>query len=268
MSDGSGWATPWLHGAAQPAPTLLVEAFGRLSAGAPQVADPSVEDLYSVFRSYADLMAWSSTSLPAQRSVLWGMNEAELTPGLDDSRIGSVQVGLEESVEPALALPALLRCFEDALGRFGVLELVAVQVTGTELQPIRSRADNLLSGLNWFNAAPRARVEARLLIDGTQLEGLSESELLARLTYLNTGPFAFGPAYEPDTPAGLPPFPGSSPIAVSVVLPEATMAATGWALATVIAVATYDQPGARSPLTIRAELRCSGRLVRQASLAS
>ena len=96
MSDGSGWATPWPHGAAQPAPTLLVEAFGRVSAGAPQVADPSVEDLYSVFRSYADLMAWSSTSLPAQRSVLWGMNEAELTPGLDDSRIGSVQVGLEE----------------------------------------------------------------------------------------------------------------------------------------------------------------------------
>ena len=39
-----------------------------------------------MFRSYADLMAWSSTSLPAQRSVLWGMNEAELTPGLDDSR--------------------------------------------------------------------------------------------------------------------------------------------------------------------------------------
>ena len=71
---------------------LFVEAFGQLSPGT-NLIDSEEEDLYSVFRARAELMGWSSTS--DRRSLLWEMNEAELTAGIDASRIGFVQVGLD-----------------------------------------------------------------------------------------------------------------------------------------------------------------------------
>ena len=89
------------------------------------------------------------------------MSEAELTAGIDASRIGWVQVGLEvgdveparvpsvpvqgygyaplgvrrQAVEPAVLLPALIQCFHDALRRFGVVELSGLQVTANLLEP-------------------------------------------------------------------------------------------------------------------------------------
>ena len=75
--------------------TLFLEAFGQLSPGT-NLIDAEEEDLYSVFRARAELMGWSSTSIPrSRRPMLWDMNEAELTVGTDASRIGWVQVGLE-----------------------------------------------------------------------------------------------------------------------------------------------------------------------------
>ncbi len=111
------------------------------------------EDLPSVFRSRAELMQRSAPPrLPCP--LLWAMNEAELTAGSAPARIGWVQVGLESGVvepirarpasvsgwaafperrrnfvEPARALPALIPCFDDALGRFGVVSLSGLQVT-------------------------------------------------------------------------------------------------------------------------------------------
>ncbi len=70
---------------------LFVEAFGQLTPGTGLI-DSEEEDLYSVFRARAELMGWSSTS--DRRSLLWEMNEAELTVNEDSSRIGFVQVGL------------------------------------------------------------------------------------------------------------------------------------------------------------------------------
>ncbi len=70
---------------------LFVEAFGQLSPGTNQI-DSEEDDLYSVFRARAGLMGWSTTS--DRRPMLWGMNDAELTAGIDASRIGWVQVGL------------------------------------------------------------------------------------------------------------------------------------------------------------------------------
>ena len=72
------------------ASTLFLEAFGQLSPGTALI-DSEEEDLYSVFRARAELMGWTTTS--ADRQLLWGMNEAELTAGSDASRLGFVQVG-------------------------------------------------------------------------------------------------------------------------------------------------------------------------------
>ena len=80
---------------------LFVEAFGQL------IRDESLEgvvsdeeDLYSVFRARAQLMGWSTTKA-RRRPLLWQINEAELTAGIDESRVGWVQVGLEVGdVEP------------------------------------------------------------------------------------------------------------------------------------------------------------------------
>ena len=122
--------------------------------------DAEEEDLYSVFRARAELMGWSTTS-NRRRPMLWDMNEAELTAGTDASRIGWVQVGLDvddleptrvppasipgygyaslgvrrRAIKPAMVLPALVQCFDDALCRFGDIELSGLQVTAYDLDP-------------------------------------------------------------------------------------------------------------------------------------
>ena len=73
-------------------PMLALDAFGDLPSGT-NLIDSEEEDLYSVFRARAELMGWSTTS--GRRSLLWNMHQAELTVGVDKSRIGSVQVGLD-----------------------------------------------------------------------------------------------------------------------------------------------------------------------------
>ena len=85
--------------------TLFLEAFGQLSPGT-NLIDAEEEDLYSVFRARAELMGWSTTT-NRRRPMLWDMNEAELTVGVEASRIGWVQVGLNVGdLEPTRAPPA------------------------------------------------------------------------------------------------------------------------------------------------------------------
>ncbi len=133
--------------------TLFLEAFGQLSRDTSLAGIVSEEeDLYSVFNARANLMSWATTASARRRVEIWDMNEAELTAGTDASRIGWVQVGLGEVVEPGtlelptptrggtgrgfrytslpvvrhsavelpMAVPALIQCFDDALRRFGV----------------------------------------------------------------------------------------------------------------------------------------------------
>ena len=64
--------------------TLLLEAFGQFSRDTNLVGIVSEEDLYSVFRAHAELMGWSTTS-SRRASLLWEMNEAELTAGTNAS---------------------------------------------------------------------------------------------------------------------------------------------------------------------------------------
>ena len=254
--------------------TLFLEAFGQLSPGAGLI-DSEEEDLYSVFRARAELMGWTTTG--RGRQLLWGMNEAELTAGSDTSRIGFVQVGLavgdlerievppppspgfhyaplgvrQRSLEPAMVLPALVQCFDDALRRFGDVELSGLQVTAYGLDPsTRSPADDLISALNWFNTTLQGRAEALIAVDQELLGGDTEAELVDRLQRKNTGSFEFGPVVAvPEQhsvkvlePSFLSISPARSGLGVRVTLPEWTASAAGWVLATVIDTALASAP--------------------------
>lgn len=234
--------------------TLIVEAFGRLLPDMDVPGPPNgEEDLYSVFNARAELMGWSSTSA-RQRSSLWGMNDAALTPGSEASRIGWVQVGLDAGVEPVAALPAFVQCFDDALRRFGVVELTGLQVTGSELS---SSGSCWNPGLNWFNVVPNARSGALIVIDDASLTDRTAEELVARLEWQNTGPFAFGRQVGlPDRHSGERPdefVPAPGRLGVSVTLPEWTAAAAAWALAIVID-ATGTNGSDRRALIARVEV--------------
>ena len=268
---------------------LFVEAFGQLASGA-NLIDSEEEDLYSVFNARAELMGWStlpSNRHPRRRSLLWNMNDAELTAATGASRLGWVQVGLADDptgdvvesgspppsgfvgyayaplskrrlseVEPALALPALIQCFDDALRRFGIIELSAFQVTAHFLDPrTRSSLGDLVSELNWFNTTQKEQADALIAFDQGLLGGHTEAELVASLRRKNTGLFEFGPVVAvseqhsikksffgaPDHPIS----PAHSGLGVSVTLPEWTASAAGWALAMVIDTARASAPDLR-----------------------
>lgn len=264
-------------------PTLFLEAFGQLSRGTNLAGIVSEdEDLYSVFNARAELMSWSTMS--RRRPLLWEMNEAELTAGTDASRIGWVQVGLagevvepglaqptpiqgsaalppalpirqRSAVEPVMALPALIQCFDDALRRFGVVELSGLQATASYLEPsARSCAPDLVSGLNWFNTTQKAAANALITFDHELLGGHTEAELVASLQRGNTGSFEFGPVvavpeqHSIKVPVEMP-WSGVSPahsgLGVSVTLPEWTASVAAWVLAIVIDAACAGAPDVR-----------------------
>ncbi len=266
--------------------TLFLEAFGQLAPD-PNRACIMVdeEDLYSVFRSRAELMHWSTTTFPRPPyPLLWEMEEAELTTGSDASRIGFVQVGMSGNVivpgseawpatatgytslpehrlytiDPVVALPVLSQCFEDALRRFGDITLSGLQVTMYNREPLTRASTRHLSGHNWFNLTPQARTEAYIALDHT-LIGNHITALAARLP--TTGSFAFGPVVTvPDrhrlqVSADTFFFQGLEParLGLAVTLPEWTASAAAWALACVIDTARALVPVGR---------RCAVRVTR------
>ena len=256
--------------------TLILEAFGQLSLGT-NLIDAEEEDLYSVFRARAELMDWSTTS-NRRRLMLWDMNEAELTAGTDASRIGWVQIGLDvgdfeptrvppapvtgwgyaslgvrrRPIEPAMVLPALVQCFDDALCRFGDVELSGLQVTAYDLDPnARSPAGDLVSALNWFNTTQKRKADALIAFNQELLGGQTEAELVANLHWRNTGLFKFGPvAAVPEQHSIKAAFewshrtisPAHSGLGVSVMLPEWAASAVAWVLATVVDAARVGAP--------------------------
>ena len=260
---------------------LFVEAFGRLSRDADLRGTVSEveEDLYSVFRARAELMGWSTLS-NRRRPLLWNMNEAELTAGIDESRIGWAQVGLDvgdleptrvpsaparghgwvgyaphgasrRAIEPALILPALVQCFDDALRRFGVVELTALQVSANLFEPRMCSFSELVGMLNWFNTASKERTDALITFDPGFLGRRTEEELVADLQQKNTGLFEFGPveaaprqnSVKARVVGPVSSIPRShSGLGVSVTLPEWTAGAAGWALAVVIDAAGTIAP--------------------------
>ena len=263
---------------------LVVEAFGQLTrdANLRGTISTAEEDLYSVFNARAELMGWSTVSAP-RRSPLWGMNEAEITAGIDETRIGWVQVGLNvgdleptkvppvparghgyvgfaphgvsrRAVEPTLVLPALIQCLDDSLRRFGVIELNELEVSAKLFEPRMQSCAELVRMLNWFNISPKVRIDALIMLDKKFLGGHTENELVANLQRKNTGSFKFGPVvavpqqYSIKERVGGPvrPAPRSySCLGVSVTLPEWTAGAAGWVLAMVTDAAGDIVPDVR-----------------------
>ena len=230
---------------------LFVEAFGNLHQDENQ-ANNDEEDLYSVFRARSELMGWSTTL--QQESLLWNMNEADLTIGDNTSRIGQVQVDLqnvsvilqnessqsvqapgfrplgifEDFEDPSAVLPALIQCFYDALQRFGKLELSGIQVTIQFFKPMsKSHLGTLVSSLNWFNAIQDGEEKAIITF-----QGVAEDDLVAKLHQIVTGPFRFTnlgdlpEAYRAGAGSDAP-----SPDAVLVRMPEWSASAAAWVLA-------------------------------------
>ena len=143
--------------------TLFLEPFGQLTPGT-AVIIAEEEDLHSVFRTRAEVMSWSTISNNCY-SLLWDMNEAELTAGNASSRIGCVQVGTKghdmhflrhNAIDPGRALPASSQCLDDFLCRFGNVTLTGVQETLHDLRPLASntRVIDYVSPNNWFNLGP------------------------------------------------------------------------------------------------------------------
>ena len=267
---------------------IFVEAFGQLfrDANLAGIVSDEEEDLYSVFNARSELMGWSTTSARI-RPLLWGMNEAEVTAGIDADRIGFVQVGPDvddvqptaalpapspppspvqghgyyayapsgvsrREVDPVALLPALILCFDDALRRFGVVELSGIQVTANFLKPrAQSYTSRLVSGLNWFNTTLKGQADAIIAFDQDLLGSHTEAELAAGLLRRNTGSFEFGPlAVVPEQFSVKGPFedpfrvisPAQSGLGLSASLPEWTASAAAWALSMVIDAARDIAP--------------------------
>ncbi len=205
---------------------IILEAFGQLSRRRSPLSrhSNSEEDLYSVFHARAELMGWSTSS--AGTPLYWGMNEAELTAGTDDPRIGWVQVGPEtfevdspgdfqpaepprepyvgvryadrgghwRAIEPATFLLPLTECLVDALGRFGDVSLTGFQVMVNYIYPrAAAREVTPMSGLNWFNVSPEPPSQALISFDQGFLGGQSEARLERVLSSKNFRAFKFGP---------------------------------------------------------------------------
>lgn len=231
---------------------LFLEAFGSLSQ-TPTV-DEVEEDLYSVFRARAELMGLSTTSLPRPpRLRLWGMNEAELTLGDSRNRIGFVQVGLDAgNVDPQEALPALAQCFEDALGRFGAVELSALQITATHLgPPLQTCIGDLVGADNWFNLSDKTGVKAVAVLDQELLGG--NTPPFSR--YTRTGVLELGPQvsvseeHQVRIPLEAPFYPagsGGTALGWVITLPEWTASAIGWTLAIMVDVVRTENPSSRN----------------------
>ena len=252
--------------------TLFLEAFGHLSG--PPTIDCEEEDLYSVFRSRAELMGWGAPS-SNEHPLLWLMEEAEITTDTDHPRIGFVQVGLgvgplepmelpaqrrpgwlampfrPKSTDPVLALPPLVQCFNDSLSRFGDIKVSSFQVTATYLKmdPV-SQFGHLVSMLNWFNTNLESIACAIVSFEQDQLGGRDVSELVAYLQSRNTGSFEFRSVVdvpeehmvEVSTGEHFHPVKPPSDQGVSVIMPEWTPSAAGWVLGSVIDAARTIEP--------------------------
>ena len=139
-------------------------------------------------------------------------------------------------------LPALIQCFDDALRRFGVVELTGLQVTANYLKSSTGSYGDLVGTLNWFNTTLKGRADALIAFDQGLLRDNDVSKLVAGLQWRNNGTFEFRSVVdvpeecmvEVTTETSFHPVFPQSHQGVLVSLPEWTPSAAGWVLASVI----------------------------------
>ena len=154
-----------------------------------------------------------------------------------------------------MVLPALVQRFYDSLARFGVVDLVRLQVTAHNLEPKTQDCLWYLGFvLNWFNIVPKVSVEASIALESVALESdtLSESEVVSDLQY-ETRAFEFRVLEEFHesaqirTPPEMPYYPASpqSNIGLAVTMLEWAPSAIGWVLASVVEAVRTREPDMR-----------------------
>jgi hypothetical protein len=171
VSRRSWVAEPAIYPGSHPARTMFTALYGELAPHPrPDGLAELSEDAYSLFDARSAAMGWLTPAVEGASGGLWGMNDAESTPGSGPQpfRVAFFQVVLTGPA-PAGLLPVqpFLACANDVLGRLGTLRLEAIQV----LLPERyAPADGL-------PASPSSRIAARPLIDSLNWFGDRDASL-------------------------------------------------------------------------------------------
>ncbi|MGE0227602.1 MAG: hypothetical protein AB7I38_02665 [Dehalococcoidia bacterium] len=143
-------------------------------------------------------------------------------------------------------LPALVQCLEDALGRFGIVESSALQLTAVGMSPAPPPSDDThASWLASFSARHDEPVDAALAFDGGMLGTHSELDVAGRLVRPGSPFFSFGtPATVPAELriAAPPEAPLDRPLSaairgIAVRMPEWSSAAAAWVLSAAVEAA-------------------------------
>ncbi len=270
--------------------TLIVTAFGRHLFRPGQSPWDGEEDLYSVFLARSELMGWSRIGSSAGPDVplLWGMNDAELSQD-DGPQIGWVQVGLDvhcreeldipdfppagfdlprglpsaagfaavpetgTPVDPALAIPPLIRCVDDSLRWFGeaevsAYELIAHRVVSEDIPPRNPRyATDLLSALAWFTVGALGPVRALVTMTTGQVVDRLVRDVFDVIHPSPNLPLRFERLVNsrdgyPTASAHWPFVWAGTDTAIEVSLPEWSADAVGWVVARVVDAALSLDP--------------------------
>ncbi len=201
------------------------------------------------------------------------MHDAGITAERDTHRLGWVQVGLHGESEmpgsenrppvipdghrstfffplghnrrhptsPAVALPVLGQCFEDALPRCVEFTWTGLQVSFSFLEPHIQTFSVLPGAHQWFEqTAPKTRTPAYIAFDPAWLRPYDAAMLAVRLHQALTFPFTFGPVVTVPEPHRIavrlksPDTLKPATLGLAVTLPEWTMNAAASVLAPVL----------------------------------
>lgn len=226
--------------------TILVEASGVVIAH-PWLGDELAEDLYSLFMSRSELMAWSSSGTFDSGAWLWGMNDARLEgTGTYLDPVAWVQVGLPEPpVRQSIPISPLFACLAHSLALLGAFHLESVRITLTEGAIDRSDDRSyLFGGLNSFMLGDPSNMTAIEvhLVSGDRSGVKDVNALLEQLQWMNTDPFKFGPMERATNDQGSP----SRGITLLCTAPDWTLDA----LAFVTGIVLYARSKGRRPSSI------------------
>ncbi len=232
--------------------------------------------LHVAVESRTELMGWRN---------LWNLFEAGLTGDDGPSMIGWVYVSLSNPADlndlppdseqtgwatfpassdygnatvplPAAILP-LLQCFDDALRHLGAVDVSGFQVScyGAHRAPRKMPTNLLIANAGWFDAPEKSRADALITFDYSFLGDPGPAALIQTLQGRRTGSFDFAevaPAptqhrinASSDTPFLDVAFEPAE-LGLSVVLPEWSPCAAGWALSMVVDAAQSTAPDAEN----------------------
>ena len=238
---------------------------------APDPEYPSENDLdgylWGAFRNRSEQMGWSARE-GTEPSRLWNVEEAELTYHQEPQRIGFAQVGLGVNppthvdvpnnppppgtdlsqghwaavptlddggppTDPAVAVPPLIQCLDDAIRWFGEAEVWSYQVTGYDLS-LEEKKRRRGSVLGWFHTPVEANATSAIVTMASSQGGdhlVSDVLDLIRGTghvFFTIGPLVDAPA---EVAAGLDWKPlqlSRGEVGIAVSMPEWSTAAAGW----------------------------------------